>query len=282
MNRSKLKKFFFVITIITIVYILYPKIKDPLKVKNKDSFAETKKAVPRKLKSLISSYTINTDKEVQLYSPKKYQSLKKIDEKRVNDCSIQLRKHFKRSEKTGNIKVLNFDLLQKSLVVECSFKLFSQEYMDKVQGSHDLDYKAIDGAELYRPYTLFLDIFRAFFKNKNELRKHHNNIHNFIKTNVEIAPPSRVGAFYIWMGVLDEYSQACGVQTMTESDDFFTDLDRENNHLFDISALKKDNNNLKKLNENLRLRRDMIKRLQLRLKNYFYKYENDLKNCFRA
>ncbi|MCT4641020.1 MAG: hypothetical protein N4A33_01910 [Bacteriovoracaceae bacterium] len=214
------------------------------------------------------------------YSHKKYQDLKLTDEKRIKKCSKQLSKHFSRSEDTGKINVVDFNLLQKSLVVDCSFKIFSQDYFDKEQENTDLSYQEIDSNDLYRPYTLYLDIFRAFFNNKKEFKEHHNNIHNFIKSNIALTPPSRVGAFYIWMGILDEYTEVCGVKTMAESDNFFTDLDRENNQLFDVSALKKEKGNLQKLNENLRSRREMIKRLQNRLKEYFYKYESDLNNCF--
>ena len=82
------------------------------------------------------------------------------------------------------------------------------------------------------------------------------------------------------MAIIDEYTKACNIKTMNESDYFFEDLNREDLSLFGKSTIEKKDIDLKRLNQNVRFRREIVKDSQQKLKAYFYKYEQDLRDCF--
>lgn len=164
------------------------------------------------------------------------------------------------------------------MILSCQFKIFSKDYLIKIQSIRNLTIQEIEEEQLRRPYMLYLDIFRSFLKDSKWFKENLNNIHNFIKAHIVHTPPTELGAFYVWMEILQEYAKECNVQTMNEVNNFFDDLSNENRIVFDSSSFQR--KDIKRINKTLRERKEIVDRLIIPLQSFFYKYEQDLVHCY--
>ncbi len=173
--------------------------------------------------------------------------------------------------------MLNFNSLEKALTTKCLFTIQSNKYLYTNQRTQNLSISEIDQNFSKKPYMLYLEIFRQFFKHPYKIKNNLNNIINFIKIHISHTPPNDFGEFSVWIEVLSDYTSFCNIQIMNERNDLIDDMRNINKDAFADFNFKR--NDIKQINISLRERRQIVEELRLKLQEFFDKYENELNQC---
>lgn len=271
-----MKKKIIIIGGIFLISGLYFYLSTPKKI-NTAVKAKTEEHINNELIETSSSKQVDqskvkqkTDKNIKVKSTldylENYKKNLKEDLKNVSICKEQL-------EKTLSAKdITNYSLLFQELNTKCLYNIESIRFIKEMLQDEKLyDDKWLNEKQAEDPIVLFLDVYRQAFKRRLAVEE-KKELLRLLNRRVKEYPPLETAPIQIWLTIINEFLDYCGIKNTNEGRDLADQLYAEASHESRrIDSVDYFLNNY-----------ELAEVYNSELLKYFQKYEKELDKCTSA